>query len=147
MRLITQRPRGGPYSDAALIPPLPLAAGRALWWGASGVVGHPGTARIHAPAPGVAGGDRGEAGMPSHSSPNVILPSLYWQVPNAYTRPRVRIRSNTPLPVPAGNMYNMAGVSMVSRRTGGNTQVTQPGVVQRWPDLLKSRRARRGGSA
>jgi hypothetical protein len=125
------------------MPSMPQTAGRSLWWGASGVAGYPGTLAVPAPKPGVqSGGDHGMGrGQSSNNSPDFTLPSKYFVVVNDLMRPPVRIRSNNAIPVPAGNMYNMPGVSMRSRRTGGADQVAQPGVVQRWPDLLRRGRS------
>lgn len=147
----------GPRPEAApaFMPQLPqVAGGRSTYWGASGVVGFPGTLQIPAPKPGVQiAGDHGKG--PGQNSlagaPDAILPSLYYvsgPASNAMAPP-VRRRSDNVRPVPAGNMYQgvsdprlaagagqvLPGISMRMRRTGGQNQVAQPGVVQRWPDL------------
>lgn len=127
-----------PGAEAAFTPQLTQAGGRSTFWGMAGVVGNPGTMAIRAPKPGVAPSASGTRGnQPSYNSPDFILPSVYYVSGEAsrHMHGPVRLKSDHPMPVPARNLYNMAGVSMRSRRVGGQNQVAQPGVLQLWPDL------------
>lgn len=145
MRFIVNNPGGPKYSAAALAVPLVQTAGRSGWWGSNGVTGGPRMPR-HAPAPGVQqGGEHGVGRMqPSHFAPDEIMPSQYWQTPNASHYPPVRVRSNNELPVPAGQMYNLPRISVQPRRAGGRSQVFQPGVAQVWPDRYTQESIPRG---
>jgi len=82
--------------------------------------------------------------QPSWCSPDIFYPALYRSDPDIGWR-HVPVRPQEVMPVPAVNLYNMAGLAMRSRKTGGTHQVAQPSVVQTWPDLLG--RMMNGGSA
>jgi hypothetical protein len=135
-----------PQVAAALTPPI-LRSAVAGWWGWAGVRGAPGTQAVPVAKPGVHSVSPELYNQPSWCAPDVIYPSLYRSDPDIAWR-HVPVRPQEELPVPATNLYNMSGVAMRARRTGGTHQVAQPMVVQRWPDLLGRLQpgGRRGGS-
>lgn len=125
---------GPPQVAPALLPALPNSP-TSLFWGGANVTGYPGTRAIPSPKPGVHSVSPNPATQPSWVSPDVIYPSLYWNTPDVQWR-HIPVRPQEMMPVPARNLFNMAGVAMRSRRTGGRYQVAQPGVTPVWPDLL-----------
>lgn len=127
-----------PEAVAALMPQMPIAPGsRAVFWGGANVHGAPGTVPVSSPRPSALGmNDWGEHYQSSGNSPDYMLPSQYQSVPsNLWSH--VRTASSNEIPVPAGNPKQLAGIAMVSRRMGGNTQVPQPQVVQTWPSSIQ----------
>lgn len=118
----------------ALTPTMPTTP-KASWWGWANVTGHPGTQPVPVAKPGVHSISPSQVNQPSWCSPDVIYPALYRSDPDIRWR-HVPVRPQEMMPVPAVNLFNMAGVAMRSRRTGGRHQVAQPAVVQSWPDLL-----------
>lgn len=123
-----------PGIAAALTPPI-VTTPTASWWGWAGVQGHPGNRGIPVAKPGVHSISPSVVNQPSWVSPDLIFPSLYRSDPDVAWR-HVPSRIVNWLPVPARNLFNMAGVAQRSRRMGGRHQVAQPGVTQVWPDLL-----------
>lgn len=127
----------GSWSPAvapALTPGMPVSP-VSTWWGWSGVSGYPGTRAILARKPGVHSISPSMVAQPSWCAPDLIFPSLYRTDPDVAWR-HVPVRPQEMMPVPATNLFNMAGVAMRGRRTGGRHQVAQPPAVQTWPDLL-----------
>lgn len=118
----------------ALTPALPSSP-VSTTWGWSRVLGSPGTDPVPVHKPGVHSISPNPLTQPSYCSPDVIYPSLYRSDPDINWR-HVPIRPQEMMPVPAVNLFNMAGTAMRARKTGGQYQVQQPGVVQAWPDLL-----------
>lgn len=118
----------------ALTPTLPITP-TATWWGWARISGFPGTKPVPSPKPGVHTISPSLLNQPSNCSPDHIRPDLYRSDPDIAWR-HTPVRPMEIMPVPAQNLYNMAGVAQRSRRMGGAYQVMQPGVTQRWPDLL-----------
>lgn len=135
-----------PASVAAALTPPVVTTPTAAWWGWAGVQGNPGNRGIAVHKPGVHSISPSVVNQPSWTSPDVIYPSLYRSDPDIAWR-HVPSRIMNWLPVPAVNLFNMAGVAMRARRTGGRHQVAQPGVTQVWPDLLGRIGVRRSGGA
>lgn len=131
-----------PQVASALTPSLPNSPTSTLW-GAANITGSPGTTPVPSPKPGVHSVSPSVMNQPSWCSPDIFFPALYRTDPDINWR-HVPVRPQEVMPVPAVNLYNMAGVAMRSRKTGGAYQVAQPSVVQQWPDLLG--RMMNGGS-
>jgi hypothetical protein len=129
----------------ALLPSIPVTP-VSTTWGWSNVTGHPGTKPIPSPKPGVHSVSPSVLNQPSWCSPDVFYPALYRSDPDVNWR-HTPTRPQEVMPVPAVNLYNMAGVAMRMRKTGGRYQVAQPSVVQTWPDLLGQRLASLGAAA
>jgi hypothetical protein len=128
----------------ALLPGIPVSP-TSTTWGWAGITGHPGTQAEPSPKPGVHSISPSVLNQPSWCSPDVFYPSLYRTDPDVAWR-HVPTRPQEVMPVPAVNLYNMAGIAMRSRKVGGRYQVAQPSVVQTWPDLLGQRLASLGGA-
>lgn len=132
----TASTEGVPAYYAAALMPVPAGASpKATTGGLVRVHGYPGNMAIPAPKPGAlpptaAGGWRNN--QPSYASPDVMYPSIYYTTPE-HMQPPVPIRPDNIMPVPAINLFNMAGVSQRMRRVGGQSQIGQPAVVQSWP--------------
>lgn len=124
-----------PANVAPALTPSMTNTPKSSFWGWSNVVGAPGTQAVASPKPGVHSISPSVVNQPSWCSPDVIYPSLYRSDPDFRWR-HIPVRPMNVMPVPATNLYNMAGIAMRSRRTGGRYQVAQPGVAQVWPDLL-----------
>jgi hypothetical protein len=122
---------------SALCPPIPYSP-VSTTWGWSGVQGAPGTQAVNAPKPGVHSTSPNPLTARSFGSPDIIYPSIYTSTPDIAWR-HVPVRPAEIMPVPAVNLFNMAGVAQRSRRVGGAYQVAQPAVSQTWPDLLGKR--------
>jgi hypothetical protein len=123
-----------PQVASALTPALTNSPTSTMW-GWANIKGSPGTTPIPSPKPGVHSISPSPQNQPSHCSPDIFFPSLYQSVPDIGWR-HVPVRPQEIMPVPATNLYNMPGLAMRSRKTGGRHQVAQPSVVQSWPDLL-----------
>lgn len=124
----------GPDVAPALTPAVATTP-TATTWGWAGISGHPGNQGIGVDKPGVHSISPSILNQPSWCSPDLIYPALYRSDPDIAWR-HIPVRPMNVMPVPARNLFNMAGLAMRSRRTGGRHQVAQPGVTQVWPDLL-----------
>lgn len=119
---------------AALTPNLTRPA--SAWSSRGPISGSPGTRAIHAPRPVAVPQERtGMATMGtsrSSDAPDVIFPSMYYLVgPDQERAPVSRISDNQ-MPVPALRPANVIVAKPYLTRKGGQRQVTQPQVVQRW---------------
>jgi hypothetical protein len=128
---------GHRYLGSALTPPLIRPS---IGYASRGrVSGHPGTLRIPMPAPpalhsGV--NDLVNVGISRTSdAPPFFLPSVYYENGNAYgdhEHAPVSTRSDNQMPVPALRPANVLVFDPYRARLGGQRQVVQPQVVQRW---------------
>lgn len=117
---------------SALLPVPAAASAKASSYGGGPIEGNPARG-IPAPKPAAipetAAGWRWNQG--SYVSPDIRFPSIYYVAKQ--NRPPVRLRSNNPKPIPAGNYRNMPKVSQRGRRMGGQSQIVQPAALQTWP--------------
>lgn len=103
------------------------------FWGGANVMGQPGTVQVYSPKPDLPVNPACPWAQPSNCAPDYIMPSQYQSVPsNLWSH--VRTRSDNTMPVPAGNLFNMAGVAMRGPWIGGQFQILQPAALQVWPD-------------
>lgn len=67
-------------------------------------------------------------------APNVIFPPLYWEADSPADKEHFpgALKSDDQMPVPAGRPGNYIAANPYKARHGGQRQVTQPQVVQRW---------------
>lgn len=139
MRFYVHSPARGtaPPVGAALTPGLTRTY--AGWSSRGRIFGQPGTMAIPIPDP---------AGMPDESlaamasvgvfstfmAPNVIFPPLYFEndAPLDKEKFPCSLTSDDQMPVPAGRPPNTLVFSPYRPRHGGQRQVFQPQVVQRW---------------
>jgi hypothetical protein len=139
MRFYTHAPVAGtaPPVGAALTPGLTRTY--AGWSSRGRIFGQPGTMGI--PVPDPAGlPDESLAAMATvgvfstHQAPNVFYPSLYFEndAPLDKEKCPVSLTSDNQMPVPAGRPPNTLVFSPYLPRHGGQRQVVQPQVVQRW---------------
>jgi hypothetical protein len=125
-----------PEALPAMLPQTaPSGDGAALFWGAAGVYGQPGTVPVSSPRPAaLTDTSWGPYVQPSGCAPDYIMPSQYHNVPsNRWSH--VRTQSNNVMPVPAANLHNMPGIAYTPQMVGGQYQVAQPQAISVWPDL------------
>lgn len=122
------------HLGAAFTPNITRTA--ASWSSRGPVAGFPGTLGIVAPTPpGVPNDVTAMANMGTHRSsnaPNRWYPSLYWAAGYRQERAPVSRVSDNQMPVPAGRPVNVVASDPFRARIGGQRQVIQPQVVQRW---------------
>lgn len=124
---------GVPVNAMAALMPQPTTSTRASSGGLVRVHGYPGTQAVPSPRPGaIPPTSFDPRTQPSHCSPDVMFPSIYYPTPENMHPPVSLLRDN-PMPVPAVQIYNMAGVAQRMRRVGGQSQIGQPAVIQQWP--------------
>lgn len=100
------------------------------------VHGQPGTQAVPAPKPAALPPiSQVRQTQPSYVAPDAIYPAIYTASVDNMHPPMGLLRDN-PMPVPARNLYNMAGVAQRGRRVGGQSQIGQPAVAQTWPEWL-----------
>lgn len=111
-------------------------------WSSRGkVYGRPGTQAIPMPNPAATREDvnsLANVGTFSTScAPNVIFPPLYWEadLPQDKEKFPGSIFSDDQMPVPAGRPGNYIAAKPYKARHGGQRQVVQPQVVQRWAGM------------
>lgn len=105
-------------------------------WSSRGTIfGSPGTTAIAAPPPAAikAGVNELASGgkFYSNNAPNVIYPSQYYLTGPQEHAPVSRI-SDDQMPVPAVRAPNIIVAAPYRQRLGGQRQVVQPQVVQKW---------------
>jgi hypothetical protein len=139
MRFFVHAPTDGvPYVGSVMTPPLTRPAtsqsrGR--------VYGQPGTQAIYVPNSDLHRGLNTLANngvFNTSVSPQVIFPSLYYEAGNEYGNHEhapVSRCSDNQMPVPALRAPNVIVFKAYTSRKGGQRQVTQPQVVQRFPGL------------
>lgn len=122
------------HLGSALTPHLTRPA--ASWSSRGPVAGFPGTLGIVAPSPaGVPQDVTAMANMGrsrSNNAPNRWYPSLYWAAGPDQERAPVSRVSDNQMPVPALRPANVIVFDTYTTRKGGQRQVIQPQVVQRW---------------
>ena len=125
------------HIGSALTPRLTRPAG--AWSSRGPIIGSPGTSRVSAPAPSaVPQTTIGMAAMGrsrSSDSPNFILPPLYWVAGSDQEHAPVSRLSDNQMPIPAVRPVGVIVANPYVSRKGGNRQVVQPQVVQRWPGM------------
>lgn len=71
------------------------------------------------------------------AAPNVIFPPLYWEADSPADKEKFpgSLTSDDQMPVPAGRPGNYVTMKPYLARHGGQRQVVQPQVVQKWAGL------------
>jgi hypothetical protein len=122
------------HLGSALTPHLTRPA--ASWSSRGPIAGFPGTMGIVAPSPqGVPQDVTAMASTGrsrSSDAPNRFYPSLYWVAGADQERAPVSVKSDNQMPVPAVRPANVVVFDTYTTRKGGQRQVIQPQVVQRW---------------
>jgi len=119
---------------SALTPNLVRPA--AAWSSNGRIIGAPGTQPIYAPPPTAvrqtvpAMANMGRSR--SSDAPNMILPSIYFQPGSDQEHAPVSRISDNQMPIPAVRPANVIVAKPYVTRKGGQRQVIQPQVVQRW---------------
>ena len=74
-------------------------------------------------------------------APNVIFPSLYWEAdsPEDKEKAPVSVFSDNQMPIPATRAKNFYTSDPYKARLGGQRQVVQPQVIQRFPGMYSGR--------
>jgi hypothetical protein len=138
MRYLVQTTETSRHIGSALTPPYaPPAVG---WQSCGEISGHPGTYAITAPAPHIEQSRAAQASMGRHRSsdaPNVIFPSLYWYASNPQKHAPVSRVSDNQMPVPAVRPATVIIASPLKTRKGGQRQIVQPQVIQKFPGLKR----------
>lgn len=137
MRFLAHGPMGteiAPGIGTALVPPITRTY--AGWSSRGQVVGQPGTQRIPMPNPAAvenSGSALASTGFHrSVDSPPYFLPCLYWEADTDKEKFPGSVFSDNQMPVPANRAPNVIKASPYLTRLGGQRQVYQPQVVQRW---------------
>jgi hypothetical protein len=124
----------GYHIGSALTPHLTRPA--ASWSSRGPIAGFPGTLGVIAPSP--VGVPQDKTAMAntgfyrSSDAPNRIYPSLYWVAGVKQEHAPVSIKSDNQMPVPAVRPANVIVFKTLVTRKGGQRQVIQPQVVQKW---------------
>lgn len=133
MRYSMLDPRA-PNRPVGALMPQPAIMPSASSNGLMHVVGYPGNRRVPvakpAALPQTAAGTR--TNQPSYCAPDAMYPSTYYPLADNCHAPVGLFRDNQ-MPVPAVRVYNMPRVAQKTRRTGGQSQIGQPAVIQTWP--------------
>lgn len=131
--------KGVPPLGSVLTPTMTRPYGA---WSSNGVIaGHPGTRGIPVEDPaGIREDVNSLAAVGQFSSaaaPNVIYPSLYWEADTPGNKEKFpgSVFSDNQMPVPATAARKLYLFSPFRTRKGGQKQVVQPQVVQRFPGL------------
>lgn len=143
MRFFVHAPTDGvPYMGSVMTPSMTRPA---TTQSRGRVYGQPGTQAVpmgDAVALHPSINDLANAGIfDRRATPNVIYPSLYWENGNAYgdhEHAPVSRRSDNQIPVPALRAPNVIVYKAYTARKGGQRQVKQPQVVQRFPGMRGS---------
>lgn len=134
MRYMVHAPtKGVPPLGSVMTPTLTRTY--AGWSSRGQIEGHPGTKVVPAPKPGGLWrgiNDLANVGVSvSSSSPDMILPSLYYLTGKQEKFP-ASVVSDNQMPVPAIRPANIIPANPYRSRKGGQRQVAQPQVVQTW---------------
>lgn len=139
-RFIVHAPtRGVPYLGTVLTPSMTRTY--AGWSSRGKVFGQPGTMGIPVDDPAAIREDVNSlASVGTFSSacaPNVIFPPLYWEADSPQDKEKFpgALISDDQMPVPAGRPGNYITANPYLARHGGQKQVIQPQVVQRWAGM------------
>lgn len=139
MRFITYAPtRGARQIGAALAPTMTRAYGS--WSSRGRIFGQPGTMGVHAPNPAAIPSKEktamASAGgfFASENAPDLIFPAVYYENDRPLNKEKFpgALRSDNQMPVPAQLGRRMYTQGAYKPRLGGQRQVPQPQVVQRW---------------
>ena len=126
------------------VPPLgsvltPTMVRNAQGWSSRGkVVGRPGTVGIPVSDPAAVREDVNSLATVGQFStscaPNVIFPGQYWEADSPEDKEKfpASVFSDNQMPVPANRPGNYVVARPYKARLGGQRQVVQPQVVQRW---------------
>jgi hypothetical protein len=136
MRYLVHAPSDGRYLGSAIAPGLTRPAG--AWSSRGPIAGAPGTVGIPAPAPYVEQNNAGMASMGtsrSQDAPNIIFPALYFENSHPHEHAPVSRTSDNQMPVPAVRPANVIIAAPLKARKGGQRQVYQPQVIQKFPGL------------
>lgn len=131
--------RGVPPLGSVMTPPMTRTY--AGWSSRGKIHGAPGTKPVPAPDPSAIREDVNSfATMGQFSTlyaPNVIFPPLYWEAESPADKEKFpgSVFSDNQMPVPAKRAPNVIVAKPYRARKGGQRQVTQPQVVQRWRGL------------
>lgn len=131
--------RGVPYLGTVLTPSMTRTY--AGWSSRGKVFGQPGTMGIPVSDPAAIREDVNSlASVGTFSSacaPNVIFPPLYWEADSPQDKEKFpgSLTSDDQMPVPAGRPGNYITAKPYLARHGGQKQVVQPQVVQRWAGM------------
>lgn len=139
MRYVVHVPPQGvaPPLGAAVTPRMTRTY--AGWSSRGPIYGAPGTRAIAAPDPAAIREDvNSMAAMgtfSTHCAPNFIFPALYWEASPPLEKEKFpgSVFSDNQMPVPAGKPMNVVIADPYRARHGGQGQVVQPQVVQRFP--------------
>lgn len=107
-------------------------------WSSRGPIhGQPGTQSVPAPKPAVLHSPISLVNVGqfySDCAPDVIYPALYWEAspPQQKEHAPVSRLSDNQMPIPANRAPNIIKASPYRSRKGGQLQVEQPLVIQRW---------------
>jgi hypothetical protein len=123
-----------PILAAALTPPMHRVS---VTESKGKVVGQPGTWAIRAPSPAavpqnqyIALASTGDSR--SSDSPDVQFPRMYWEADMPKEHAPVSMYSDNQMPVPARVSPNVIKADPYRARKGGQRQIYQPQVIQRW---------------
>jgi hypothetical protein len=137
MKFLVHAPTDGPaHVGAALTPHM----NRSVWaWSSRGKVsGSPGTTAIGISGPNIPGGVVPLANVGQFASrfaPNVFYPPIYYENDRPKEHAPVSIFSDNQMPVPALRAPNVIKSNPYKARKGGQRQVKQPQIVQRFPGM------------
>jgi hypothetical protein len=126
-------------NESALTPP--MVRTYAGWSSRGKIHGSPGTEPIPVADPAATREDvNSMATMGTFSTlyaPNVIFPPLYWEADSPADKEKfpASVFSDDQMPVPAARPSNVIVAKPYVSRKGGQRQVTQPQVVQKWRGL------------
>ena len=129
--------KGVPPLGSVLTPTMTRSAGS---WSSRGKIhGAPGTQGIPVQDPAAVREDvnsLANTGQFSTScAPNVIFPSLYWEADFPKEHAPVSVFSDNQMPIPAIASAKFYTMNPFKARKGGQRQVRQPQVVQRWAGM------------
>lgn len=140
-RFIVHAPTDGkaPPLGAVLTPSMTRTY--AGWSSRGKVFGQPGTMGIPVADPAAIHHDVNSLAavgtFSTPNAPNVIFPPLYWEADSPADKEKFpgSVWSDNQMPVPAGRPGNYIVAAPYRARKGGQRQVTQPQVVQKWRGL------------
>ena len=113
--------------------PVPAQSWSAAFNGQNIITGSPGTAPVPAPKYKRALTGDGSSWQTGSNGPEWWLPSIYVAHPNATMLPKTKIRSDHPMPVPAGVVEGFVEQMMHRARIGGRTVTRAIRPFTQWP--------------
>lgn len=134
MRYLVHAPTNGVPPLGSVLTPR-MTRTYAGWSSRGPIVGYPGTKAIPVPDPAAVREDVNSLAavgqFSSQCAPNVIYPALY-RIAGVQEHAPVSRVSDNQMPVPATAAPNIIVADPYRTRKGGQRQVYQPQVVQRW---------------